>query len=188
LTLHLTPEVVPCVAIRPLEPSRDDSSFGLFATERKARNMLSRLAREYRLCHRVLGIAAGTKAPCLACPGDVTATSCLGPARSKNELAGVIAALWPMRIPPWPHRGPVGIRERSDLHVVDQWQFLGTARCESEVHELLEGRVRAFDPRLYRLLRRTFSRLPAERIIDLYECSVRPHRAASASINGSAHP
>ena len=187
-TLHLTPEVVPCVAIRPLEPSRDESSFGLFATERKARNMLSRLAREHRLCHQVLGIAAGAKAPCLACPGGGAATSCLGQARRRNELVRVMAALWPMRIPPWPHRGPVGIRERSDLHVVDQWQFLGTARCESEVHELLECRARAFDPRLYRLLRRTFSRLPAERIVDLFECSVRPHRAASTSIDGSAHP
>jgi DNA polymerase-3 subunit epsilon len=67
----------------------------------------------------------------------------------------------------------VGIRERSDVHVVDQWQFLGTAQSESELYGLLESQPRGFDRRLYFLLNRTLSRLPRSKIVDLsqYECS-----------------
>jgi DNA polymerase-3 subunit epsilon len=181
-TVQLSPELVPCVAILPLESSREGDSFGLFPTERKARNKLSRLASDYRLCHRLLGIAGGANPQCLACPAEDAAPSCLGETRRKSELLRGIEALWPLRVPAWPHRGAVGIRERSDIHVVDQWQFLGTARCESDLHGLLEGRrTGAFDSRLYRLLRRTLSRLPADRIVDLSDHSVRPNRAALES-------
>jgi DNA polymerase III subunit epsilon len=79
----------------------------------------------------------------------------------------LMPALWPLRLPTWPHRGPVGIRERSEIHIVDRWRFLGTARCESDVHAVLETRPAALDPRLHRLLTRALPRLPANRIIDL---------------------
>ena len=79
----------------------------------------------------------------------------------------LFAALRPLRVPTWPHRGPVGIRERSDIHVVDDWRFLGTARNEEELYGLLESRPSGFDKRLYVLLNRTFSRLPQSEIVDL---------------------
>jgi hypothetical protein len=57
--------------------------------------------------------------------------------------------------------------ERSDIHVVDRWQFLGTARSESELYELLESRPPHFDKRLQVLLNRTLSRMPQRKIVDL---------------------
>jgi DNA polymerase-3 subunit epsilon len=45
----------------------------------------------------------------------------------------------------WPWRGPVGVveedeaREATELHVIHQWCYLGTARSEDEVPGLLEG-------------------------------------------------
>jgi hypothetical protein len=179
-TVQLSPEFV-CVAILPLESSREGDSFGLFPTERKARNKLSRLASDFRLCHWLLGIAGGANPQCLACSDGYAPPRCLGETRRKSELLRGIEALWPLRVPAWPHRGAVGIRERSDMHVVDQWQFLGTACCESDLQGLLESRARAFDPRLYRLLRRTLPRLPADRIVDLSDYSARPHRAVLES-------
>jgi hypothetical protein len=85
----------------------------------------------------------------------------------QRQLLRVFAALKPSEVPPWPHRGPVGIRERSELHVVDHWQFLGTAPSENELHALLESPPRNFDRRLYLLLKRTFGRLPQRKIVDL---------------------
>jgi DNA polymerase-3 subunit epsilon len=73
----------------------------------------------------------------------------------------------------------VGIRERSDMHIVDHWQFLGTAQSESDLHELLESRPPGFDRRLYRLLNQTFSRLPPSKIVDLYQYGYRLDRAAA---------
>jgi DNA polymerase-3 subunit epsilon len=171
-TWQLSPDAVPTVAVVPLADCRILSgaeSFGIFPTERKARNALVRLATKHRLCHCLLGISEFAKTGCRACPVDHPGVGCVGRISRKKELVGLFVALRPLRLPVWPHRGAVGIRERSDIHIVDHWQYLGTAQSESDLHELLESRPPGFDRRLYRLLNRTFSRLPQNKIVDLYQ-------------------
>jgi DNA polymerase-3 subunit epsilon len=73
----------------------------------------------------------------------------------------------------------MGIRERSDVHVVDHWQFLGTAQSESELYGLLESQPRGFDKRLYLLLNRTLSRLPRSKIVDLSQYERSPDCSTS---------
>lgn len=175
-TWHLLPDAVPSIAIVPLEDAPDDAdSYGVFTSQRRARNALVRLAARHRLCHCLLGIGDGAQSACAACPVDRPA-ACVGRTSRRQELLRLFAALRPLRMPAWPHRGPVGIRERSDLHVVDRWRFLGTARCESEVHDLLEARAQDFDLRVSRLLDRTLARLPRSRIVDLHALAPRRDR------------
>jgi DNA polymerase-3 subunit epsilon len=169
-TWRLSPEAVPSVSVVPLDGGRvaqTTESFGIFKSERVARNALARLARTQGLCHCLLGIPESAKAGCRACPLDHPGGGCVARIDRKKQLMRLFAAIEPLRLPIWPHRGPVGIRERSDLHIVDHWQFLGTAQNESELHALLENHHRAFDRRLHRLLNRTLSRLPASKIVDL---------------------
>jgi DNA polymerase-3 subunit epsilon len=71
------------------------------------------------------------------------------------------AALAALKTLAWPWRGPVGVveedraRDASELHVVHQWCYLGTARSEDEVPQLLEGARRLrFDLDQYRILAR----------------------------------
>jgi DNA polymerase-3 subunit epsilon len=85
----------------------------------------------------------------------------------------VAAALAALKNFAWPWRGPVGVleedaaRDASELHVVHQWCYLGTARSEAEVPELLEGARRpAFDPDQYRILAKHLSTGRA-RVIEL---------------------
>jgi DNA polymerase-3 subunit epsilon len=66
---------------------------------------------------------------------------------------------------PGPMPGPIGIRERSDLHIVDGWRYLGTARNDAEIHAVLETRAGAFNPRVFRLLAKTLQKLPERRIV-----------------------
>ncbi len=74
--------------------------------------------------------------------------------------------------PPWPHRGPVGIVERdfveekTEVHVVDGWRYLGTAANDAELAELLEARSAPFDWRRYRILARELGR-PGVRLVAL---------------------
>ena len=89
-----------------------------------------------------------------------TSAGCSQGVDRKRELVHIVEALRPLRVPAWPYRGPVGIRERSDVHVVDQWQFLGTARSDSDLQAILECRPDEFDPRTYRVLRRTLAHFP----------------------------
>jgi len=186
-TWHFAPAAVPSIRVAPMsegERPGATESFGIFPSERKARNALVRLASAHRLCHCLLGIGEFAKQECTACPIDRSVGTCLGTISRKKQLLRLLRALDPLRVAEWPHRGPVGIRERSDIHVVDHWQFLGTARTESELHELLEIRPRSFDRRLYRLLNRTLPRLPPGKIVDLSSfghCADRPRAVRCAS-------
>ena len=64
----------------------------------------------------------------------------------------------------WPHAGPLGIverdasREAAEIHVVDRWCYLGSARCEADVPELLERGHVAFDHDHYKILSRHLGR------------------------------
>ena len=75
--------------------------------------------------------------------------------------ARLAAALAPLKAADWPHRGALGVvetdreRDATEVHVVDRWCYLGTAQCDADVAELLEGGRRArFDYDHYRILAR----------------------------------
>ncbi len=177
LTWRLVPEAMPCLALVPLADVANQAadSYGLFPTERKARNAIARVAAEHRLCRRLLGLEVDSQAAGPGCAAK-TLSQLDEPILRKRELLRIFEALRPLRVPAWPHRGAVGLRERSDLHVVDRWRFMGTARSDHDLHGLLEGRPPEFNPRLYRLLRRTMSALPPDKIVDL-AARVRPAAA-----------
>ena len=139
----------------------------MFASERTARNALGGLARRHRLCHALLGVQAGEAAPCTACTLDAHACACVNTLDRKKQLVRMLVVMAPLRVAAWPHRGPIGIRERSDVHVVRDWHFLGTARSEIDVHGLLECSPLDFDPASYRLLKGMLTRLPAGKLVDL---------------------
>jgi len=115
-TWRFVPDERPCVALASLACAHDDerATYGLFSTERKARNALVRLAGQHRLSEDLLGLADDDASR------DVVTT--------RKALLHVFDALRTLAVPGWPHAGPIGIRERSDLHVVDRWRYLGTAR------------------------------------------------------------
>ncbi|MDQ6922851.1 MAG: exonuclease domain-containing protein [Pseudomonadota bacterium] len=187
-TWQFSPEAIPSVEVVPLSECRFPTateSFGIFASERKARNALVRLATKHRLCHCLLGISGFAKVGCPACPVDRLSSACVDRISRKRQLVRVFAAVKPLEVPSWPHRGPVGIRERAELHVVDRWQYLGTARSENELHALLESSPRDFDRRLYLLLKRTLSRMPQRKIVDLSVYG--PGLECSASVPADFH-
>jgi len=180
-TWQLSPSAIPSVAIMPLSDQHGGAvteSFGIFPSERKARNALTRLATTDRLCHCLLGISGFAEAGCLACPVDQPRSACVGMINRKRQLVRVLAAMRPLRVPVWPHPGPVGIRERSEIHVIDHWQFLGSAQNEGDVYDLLQNSRGTFDKRVYLLLNRTLARLPPAKIVDLSRYGRGPDRSA----------
>ena len=78
-----------------------------------------------------------------------------------------IQALSKLRIRPWPYPGAIAIRERdayterTELHLIDRWRHVGTARTDAELHELAHGRRDApFDLDTYRALVRLIKAPP----------------------------
>ena len=78
----------------------------------------------------------------------------------------VQVALSSLKLKAWPFPGRVALRERdpfggAELHVLDHWTYLGSARCEEELAALAaQRRPAAFDPHVYRILVRYFANHP----------------------------
>ena len=88
-------------------------------------------------------------------------------------------ALSSLKLKPWPFPGRVAIAERSqaaggDLHVLDHWTYLGTARSDEELEALAarEAPV-AFDAHVYRILVRHMAKHPKLEWRDLAEDKAR---------------
>lgn len=72
----------------------------------------------------------------------------------------------------WPWRGAIGVIEselendETEVHLVDRWCYLGTAKSDAEVGELLQGVRPRFDIDRYMLLVRHLRR-PGVRVVEL---------------------
>jgi DNA polymerase-3 subunit epsilon len=159
------PDRYPSLELVPIADASLSSAndfFGMFDTERKARNALLRLAKRHALCHALLGIAQCARSPCPACSDGGRA--CGGKRDRLEHLVKSFVALRPLRVSPWPYPGPIVVRERRDLHVFDDWRYLGTAKAESEVRETLNVRPGELDRAIYAYLVDRLPKLPPHQV------------------------
>src|SRR5207248_3263529 len=133
--------------------------YGVFRTRAAARAALRTLADEHVLCLQTLGFDLKRRGHCLRHQLGHCAGVCAGKESIHAHHARLAAALATLRTPQWPYCGPVAIvesdaaRDATEVHAVDRWCYLGAARCEPEVAELLQERPR-FDYDHYRILAR----------------------------------
>jgi DNA polymerase-3 subunit epsilon len=157
-----------------VEVARLDWHFGLFRSRRAAEHELREFASAHGLCLRRLNLDAAV-APCTAGEPGQCGGECLGREAWKRHDARLLTALAPLRLRAWPYRGPIGVREtdrstgRSELHVIDHWQYLGSASDDAALAALLdERRERRFDHDGYRLFTRLLARRKAAvEVVDL---------------------
>ena len=138
--------------------------YGPFTSKRAAREALRHLSREHGLCWNALGLEH-RRGPCFARQVRRCAGVCVGEETPEAHHARLRAALAPHAVPPWPYPGLAGIRERApiggrtDVHVLRNWCWLGTARDDSELARLIEAPPRpVFDADIAKLLIRTLTR------------------------------
>ncbi len=166
---QLTPDRHPILEFIPVDSASltaGDEFFGVFDSERKARNALLRLAKRRYLCHGLLGIPESTGSPCLACADFGQRHACGAKTARLRHLIKAYDAVKALRVAPWPYAGPIGIRERSDIHIFDEWRYLGTGKGESDVHEILQSRPHHFDKEVFAMLTQTLPKLSARRLLD----------------------
>jgi DNA polymerase III subunit epsilon len=136
--------------------------YGPFRSRGAARAALRALADEHRLCLRVLGFDAKRSGACFRHQLGRCAGACAGRESIHAHHARLAAALAALRKADWPHRGPLGVvetdvsRDATEIHVVDRWCYLGAARDDGELAELLahwseRRRQPAFDYDHYRI-------------------------------------
>ncbi|MDK2124579.1 3'-5' exonuclease family protein [Parachitinimonas caeni] len=136
--------------------------YGLYASQREATNTLRKLAEVHRLCHIALGLEkAGKRAasPCFGFQIGKCRGVCVGKEDKLAHQARVSSVLAKLTHARWPYPGPIAVvetEERTDstqLHVIDRWHYLGSARDEAELAELVAERDNAeFDVDVYKIL------------------------------------
>ena len=141
-----------------LEMGRQENLFGLFPTARQAKASLRQIASAHNLCLAMLGLEKPAKGgACFAYQVKTCRGACIGKEPAAFHGARLLAALAKMRLSSWPWPGALGlvetVGEKVDIHVVDNWRWLGTARSEEDLRALLdEGRRPAFDQDIYKIL------------------------------------
>ncbi len=155
------PRYVPAAGVEAGELA---GRYGPFTSKRAARETLRHLAAEHALCWKMLGLEKRI-GPCFARQVRRCAGACIGEESVHAHHARLAEALAPFAVPPWPYAGLAAIRERAeigertDLHVIHDWCWLGTATDEGELGRLIEAPPRPeFDPDITRLLIRTLAR------------------------------
>ena len=142
---------------------------GLFRSRRMALSALRELADAHRLCLKTVGFderGSGRGSPvCFRHQVGRCAGVCAGRENVHLHHARLAAALAQFPGASWPHAGPLGIiendrsRDATEVHVVDRWCYVGSARSDAELAELLESRREpAFDYDHYRILARHLAR------------------------------
>ncbi|MBI1892246.1 MAG: GIY-YIG nuclease family protein [Burkholderiales bacterium] len=147
---------------------RAERLYGLFSSKRKAEEALREIAESQELCLVTLGLEnrASAGKPCFAHQLRRCRGACVGNEPAALHQARLEAALVSLKVSAWPYVGPVGLvessahGERSDVHVVHNWCWLGTARSEEEVWTLLsESETRpSFDADTYKILIRALTK------------------------------
>jgi DNA polymerase-3 subunit epsilon len=137
-----------------------DDQFGLFKTVREAHKTLRDLADANGLCHVLLGLEKLPPGrPCFAHQLHKCRGACVGKESRLQHAARLAAALSALRVASWPYAGPALLREGDEVHVIDQWAYVGTARSDETLYDLLEAPRPAFDRDTYLILQRVRQRL-----------------------------
>jgi DNA polymerase-3 subunit epsilon len=141
---------------------RSGEAFGTYRSARDARKALESLARENRWCLKVLGFESGPGS-CFGLQVGRCTGACTGKESAAMHLTRVKMRWMSQRLEPWPHEGPMMVREgrgeRAQVHIIDGWQHLATIGSDSDVDGVdemrrLAARRGAFDIDGYRILTR----------------------------------
>jgi DNA polymerase-3 subunit epsilon len=148
--------------------------YGLFRSRNDAMAALRGIARAHSLC----AIGCGLESPPGPCSLNIAGSCrgvCIGAENSALHTARLVSALARLRLPPWPFKGRIAVREAdayramSELHVLDRWRYLGSARTDPELAELAGSRTLPdFDIDYYRLIARYLAQPDAAaHVVDL---------------------
>lgn len=132
--------------------------YGVYSSERSAREALRRLADDNRLCYSLLALErlpAGR--PCFRSMLGQCLGACCGRESLAEHQRRLTEALSLLEVMQWPYAGPVAIEERGQdlrqFHVVDGWFYHGSSRTLAAARRLRRAPA-PFDRDAYRILRK----------------------------------
>jgi DNA polymerase-3 subunit epsilon len=150
---------VQIVPVDELSPAQLTATYGLFRSSPDARKALSDIAHAQALCLKVMGLeeSAGS---CVAAQFGQCKGACTGKEPLVLHRTRTLMALTRLKLKHWPFPGRIAVRERGhdleEMHVLDHWGYVGSARSEEELANLSQLPC-DFDVDVYKVLVRYFS-------------------------------
>jgi DNA polymerase-3 subunit epsilon len=147
-----------------------ENVYGIFKTKRQALQLLDKVADDYGLCDKALGLEKGTGI-CFSHQLKRCTGLCAGKEPAELHRLRLLTALNSYKILAWPFGGRIGIREYNphndvtEMHVFDQWCHLGTVKNHQELDEVSSHP--RFDRDIYRYLLKFLNKKNVE-IISLH--------------------
>ena len=147
--------------------------YGLFKSKREALKALTQISEEDCLCKAVIGLEKVKKgSPCFGCQLKKCRGACIGEEQRLAHDARLLAGLGKLKLKTWPFDGPAYIKEGGEILLIDNWAYLGTARSEEDIWELLDGKSAQFDKDTYKIL--------SSAEINLWPLQIEPERSNSS--------
>ncbi len=124
-----------------------------------AKGVLQTICKDHGLCKQVMGVEKG-QGTCFDYKLGKCNGACDGKEKPQIYNAKFLAAFEPLRIPKWPYKGPVLVRERdrernvTDIFLFDNWCCLAKL-TEHDIHDIPETRYEyMFDLDTYKILKK----------------------------------
>ena len=133
------------VEVIETEDTRIEQQFGLFRSPRQASKQLEKLAGQYFLCHKLLGLEGdrNSRDPCFRVQLKKCFGACNGLESAANYNERMNAALKNYQIKLWPYSGPVLIEEsdpqcpdQGAFHIIDRWRYIAKLSILEDIYDL----------------------------------------------------
>lgn len=119
-----------------------ENLYGAFKSKKQAENVLRQLIEVNILCGKLCHLDHSAK-HCFAFQLNKCKGACQQQEAAETYNLRVQIALFQYKKRVWPYEGAIGIKEycpkqqKAQLHVIDQWQYLGTANDDEELEQIL---------------------------------------------------
>ena len=134
--------------------------YGLFKSKREALKALTEIAEEHSLCKAIIGlekVKAGS--PCFGRQLKKCRGACIGDEIRLAHDTRLLSGLGKLKLKTWPFDGPAYLKEGEEMLLIENWAYLGSARSEEEIWQLLDGHAAQFDKDTYKILSRLEGKL-----------------------------
>ena len=148
-------KIVPLVEI---DPTNLAFLYGVFKTKKAPPELVKRLANEFKLCHKLIGLEKG-RGICFAHQLDKCTGVCVGKEKKELHHLRLKTALMLCKLKAWPYKGKAGIKElnretnKTQLHIFEHWCYLKTLSYVGDLEDVSNTRYDlGFDIGVYNLI------------------------------------
>ena len=153
----LVPEIIHA---RDHDFGRQANLYGLYKSAKEAEKVLFDIANAHGLCHAILGLEKVKPGkPCFAWQVKKCLGACVGEESLVAHILRLAQSLAKLKLKAWPFQGPACLKEGDEVLLIDHWCYLGSAKAEDDVWELLNQERPQFDRDTYRILAKVADRM-----------------------------